>query len=62
MNLKHMGSEQLKCDKRKRNLELYLFEVPVDLVGTTLPGDVSAKKIRPIVISFLSVFTAGVGI
>ena len=53
MDLKHIDSEQLKCDKRKLNLELYLFEVPVDLVGTTLPGDVSAKKIRLIVLASL---------
>ena len=39
-----MDSEQLKCDIRKRNLELYFFEVPVDLVEITLPGEVSAKK------------------
>ena len=48
-----MNSEQLKCGKRKRNLEFYLVEVPVDLVGATLPGDVSAKKIRPIVLATL---------
>ena len=53
MNLKHMGSEQLKCDKRKRNLELYLSEVPIYLVRTTLPGEVSAKKIRLIVLASL---------